>query len=129
MDIDMLMTAVYRLNCYYVIPALWADTSLPEVARIPGGLRGPRPDPKTAGSLKGDHLKFKTWIQKFVKRQSLNGEEVHLLDFSTFPRVTSQPTQIMSSSETAKKHLTIEQIHSCRHEPVSEGSLVREETL
>ena len=107
MDIDMLMTAVYRLNCYYVIPALWADTSLPEVARIPGGLRGPRPDPKTAGSLKGDHLKFKTWIQKFVKRQSLNGEEVHLLDFSTFLQVISLPTQIMSSSEIEKNRCDI----------------------
>ena len=111
-----------------VIPALWADAGLPEVAWIPGGLRGPGSNPKAASSLKGDHLKLKTWVEKCGKGAS--GEELHLLDFSTFPRVISQPTQIMSSSETAKKHLIDKQTNSfLQTKPVSEGSLVREETL
>ena len=83
-----------------VIPALWADAGLPEVAWIPGGLRGPGSNPKAASSVKGDHLKLKTWVEKCGKGAS--GEELHLLDFSTFPRAISQSTQIMSSSETAK---------------------------
>ena len=53
-----------------VLPALWADASLPEVSWIPGSLRGPGSNPNTARSLKGDHLKLKTWIQKFVSSKS-----------------------------------------------------------
>ena len=108
MFIDTLMAVLSLLEMNMsqielVIPALWADAGLPEVARIPGGLRGPGSNPKAASSLKGDHLKLKTWIEKCGK--GANGEELHLLDFSTFPRAISQSTQIMSCSETAKKHL------------------------
>ena len=110
-------------------PALWANTSLPEVAWIPRRLRGPGSNPNTASSFKGDHLKLKTWIYKFVKSKiGRISSPAGFLNFST-GNLTVDPNNVKFWN--MKKHLIDKRtnLFSYKCKPVYEDSLGRGERL